>query len=256
MPSSHRSCLLCPHSDASRIQRIHGIHGIHGIHRIHRRVPSHEPTFRGPCKQSAQTAGTSSVFSRRELGEGTSNPIKSVSTATQFVAVEGAHSAALRPLTIQALQSDPMFQVTALQSTGARFSQPHPRRRCRHAPATYGNVNKLLPAPLDQHVFTKGEYQRARHRNNRSADTSNTQAEVLAIADAGAQSNLWSLVDFLASGFSHGDLSPVQPYPIGRQTLSHYNWQDGIVLLDGLRQQLCPSHVPVKRLDAPPWDLI
>ena len=40
--------------------------------------------------------------------------------------------------------------------------------------------------------------------------TSITHAEVSAIADTGAQSDLWSMTDFLACGFSRDDLLPVR----------------------------------------------
>lgn len=117
--------------------------------------------------------------------------------------------------TIQALESDLISQVAAVQSAGARSFQQRQRRRHRHAPATHSNVNKLSPGILDHHIFTKGEWQRtrlrdhpkvsitisvdtpAKARNSRSADASNTYEEVSAIADTGTQSDLWSLADFL-----------------------------------------------------------
>lgn len=131
----------------------------------------------------------------------------------------GTHSAhSCTPLprpTIQALESDLISQVAAVQSAGARSFQQRQRRRHRHAPATHSNVNKLSPGILDHHIFTKGEWQRtrlrdhpkvsitisvdtpAKARNSRSADASNTYEEVSAIADTGTQSDLWSLADFL-----------------------------------------------------------
>ena len=81
---------------------------------------------------------------------------------------------------------------------------------------------------LDHHVFTKDEWKQARLREHPrvpitvSSDTSaqtrygnptrtlNTHAEVSAITDTGAQSDLWSMKDFLACGFSHDDLLPVR----------------------------------------------
>ena len=81
---------------------------------------------------------------------------------------------------------------------------------------------------LDHHVFTKGEWKQARLREHprvpitvsidNSAQTRygnptrtlNTHAEVSAITDTGAQSDLWSMKDFLACGFSHDDLLPVR----------------------------------------------
>ena len=126
------------------------------------------------------------------------------------------------PPAVQALESDPIYQVAAFQSGRTRR-----QRRRKHAPATHSTVDKRPPVILDHHVFTKGEWKRARLRDhprvsvtisvdtsaqaryNRSAHASNTHAEVSAIADTGAQSDLWSLAAFLACGFSHEDLLPV-----------------------------------------------
>ena len=224
MPSRHRPCLLSPNSD---------------VNIIHRQgpLPRAHPTRIRPSKHSAQTARTPSISSRRELGEGTPKPIKFVSTATEFAATTGTHSAhscttptphppapppppppppPLPRPTIQALESDLISQVAVpVQSAGARSFQQRQRRRHRHAPATYSNVNKLSPGILDHHIFTKGEWQRtrlrdhpkvsitisvdtpAKARNSRSADASNTYEEVSAIADTGTQSDSWSLADFL-----------------------------------------------------------
>ena len=139
-----------------------------------------------------------------------------------------SHRASLAPPpAVQALESDPISQVAAFQPAGAGSSRPSPRRRRRRAPATHGTINKPSPVILDHHVFTKGEWERARlrddpkvpitisvdtpapARNSRSTHASNARAEVSAIADTGAQSDLWSLTDFLACGFSRDDLSPV-----------------------------------------------
>jgi hypothetical protein len=76
---------------------------------------------------------------------------------------------------------------------------------------------------LDHHIFTAGEWKRAHLRahptvrikisidkpaRTRSA-RSTVNATVDAIADTGAQSDLWSLSEFLAHGFSKDELSPV-----------------------------------------------
>ena len=42
-----------------------------------------------------------------------------------------------------------------------------------------------------------------------SSQAGKQQVEVSAVADTGAQSDLWSLKEFLACGFSRDDLSPV-----------------------------------------------
>ena len=126
------------------------------------------------------------------------------------------------PPTNQALDSDPISQVAAFSSSTA-----HQRRRRTHAPATHGIVSRRPPVTLDHHIFNKGEWKRAHLRNHPrvpitiSVDASaqarygantrtlNAHAEVSAIADTGAQSDVWSLSDFLACGFLREDLLPV-----------------------------------------------
>ena len=69
---------------------------------------------------------------------------------------------------------------------------------------------------LDHHIFNKGEWRRARITTHpevplRIAPSGqpNASVDVKAIADTGAQSNLWSLHKFLAAGFTMADLTPV-----------------------------------------------
>ena len=132
------------------------------------------------------------------------------------------HTPPVAPPTSQAFDSDPISQVAACQSSKTRQ-----RRRHNRAPTTHGTVGRRPPVRLDHHVFTKGEWKQARLREHPrvpitiSVDTSaqtrygnptrtsHTHAEVSAIADTGAQSDLWSMKDFLACGFSHDDLLPV-----------------------------------------------
>ena len=132
------------------------------------------------------------------------------------------HTPPAAPPTSQAFDSDPISQVAACQSSKTRQ-----RRRHNRAPTTHGTVGRRPPVRLDHHVFTKGEWKQARLREHPrvpitiSVDTSaqtrygnptrtsHTHAEVSAIADTGAQSDLWSMKDFLACGFSHDDLLPV-----------------------------------------------
>ena len=132
------------------------------------------------------------------------------------------HTPPAAPPTSQAFDSDPISQVAACHSSKTRQ-----RRRHNRAPTTHGTVGRRPPVRLDHHVFTKGEWKQARLREHPrvpitiSVDTSaqtrygnptrtsHTHAEVSAIADTGAQSDLWSMKDFLACGFSHDDLLPV-----------------------------------------------
>ena len=126
------------------------------------------------------------------------------------------------PPTSQAFVSDPISQVAACHSSKTRQ-----RRRHDRAPTTHGTVGRRPSVRLDHHVFTKGEWKQARLREHprvpitisidtsaqtrygNPTRTSNTHAEVSAIADTGAQSDLWSVKDFLACGFSHDDLLPI-----------------------------------------------
>ncbi len=87
---------------------------------------------------------------------------------------------------------------------------------------------KRLPQiTLDHHVFSKGEWKKARFKPHPRAsiiiamDTTaqskymteiknvTTQVEVSAIVDTGAQCDVWSLQDFLACGFKRDHLIPV-----------------------------------------------
>ena len=88
----------------------------------------------------------------------------------------------------------------------------------------------MSPSPHHQqrdHIFSKGEWKRTHLRDHprlpitislsRPGRTgsgayntpSDIYAEVSAIADTGAQSDLWSLSDFIACGFSRDDLHPI-----------------------------------------------
>ena len=71
---------------------------------------------------------------------------------------------------------------------------------------------------LDHHIFTKGEWRRAQINKspcvklNLSIDGKDgisRKSKVQAVADSGAQSDIWSLDAFLSAGFKKTDLSPV-----------------------------------------------
>ena len=128
---------------------------------------------------------------------------------------------------VQAAAEDTKSQVAALQHDGNRPRHQHRRHCHRRTHPTSGKVSKLSPVKVDHQVFTAGEWKRARLRANPrvaitvSMDTSaqarygvpktlpNTAVEVEAIADTGAQSDLWSLADFLSCGFTRDSLLPV-----------------------------------------------
>ena len=119
---------------------------------------------------------------------------------------------------VQSLDADPVIQVGAFQSD---------KTRCKDPTGTQNSIDRKPPMIPGHQVFTKGEWRRARLREHPrvsitiSIDTkaqaryttpthaTHIHADVSAIADTGAQSDLWSLSSFLAAGFSRDDLLPV-----------------------------------------------
>ena len=105
---------------------------------------------------------------------------------------------------VQAIKSEPISQIAGLET------------------------NSNQPMTLDHHIFSKGEWkcarllehprvlitisidQSAQRKNSRLTQIPAVHTEVLAIADTGAQSNLWLLEEFLGHGFSRDDLRPVR----------------------------------------------
>ena len=92
----------------------------------------------------------------------------------------------------------------------AKLLQPHHqhRRRTRRQAPNIGT--------MDHHIFNKGEWRRARladhPRVKLSIAPNRAHAKptcVDGIADSGAQSNVWSLADYLKAGYLKEDLSPV-----------------------------------------------
>ncbi|CAB4035906.1 Hypothetical predicted protein [Paramuricea clavata] len=124
---------------------------------------------------------------------------------------------------LQAIEQDPISQVAVFQTAQTDRHRRHHTR----ASTPHGNINKALATRLDHHIFSKGEWKRARLLDHprvkvtisvaKSADTritspshaSGRDTVVSAVADTGAQSDLWSLADFLACGFSRDELRPV-----------------------------------------------
>ena len=125
---------------------------------------------------------------------------------------------------VHATETEPISQIAAFQTRSAG-----PPRKRRHTPktTTHATVTNPFAARLDHHIFSKGEWKRARLRDHprlpitislsrpgrTDSGTFNTSsdihAEVSAIADTGAQSDLWSLSDFIACGFSRDQLHPI-----------------------------------------------
>jgi len=76
-----------------------------------------------------------------------------------------------------------------------------------------GQISLVRSIPLGHHIFNKGEWRRSdikeHPRIQLELSSKNVSTSVTAVADSGAQSNLWSLNQFLDAGFTKADLSPV-----------------------------------------------
>lgn len=134
-----------------------------------------------------------------------------------------------QPTTQATSETDHVSQIAAIQPAETESRRRRNKRRHRHnsdASATHNITNRRRQVILDHHIFTKGEWKRARlrphpkvaitvsfahHRKDKDHQTRQpgTHADVSAVADTGAQSDLWSLKEYLANGFSRDDLSPV-----------------------------------------------
>ena len=128
---------------------------------------------------------------------------------------------------VHATETEPISQIATFQSKSARRPRAHRRRRHNRKTTTHVTVTNPLAVRLDHHIFSKREWKRARLRDHprlpitislsrpsRTASgtynkSSDIYAEVSAIADTGTQSDLWSLSDFIACGYSHDDLHPI-----------------------------------------------
>ena len=135
--------------------------------------------------------------------------------------LQSAASSSTAPAVL-AVEADALSQVAALEINHARAAGQK-RGRKKTTPGQ-GSINRVV---LDHHIFSKGEWKRARFRDHPraevtiSADESakhkrqtppdpNIRAVVSAVADTGAQSDLWSLAEYLAHGFSRDSLSRVK----------------------------------------------
>ena len=135
--------------------------------------------------------------------------------------------------TVQAMELGPVSQVAAQHSGDVRPTRPRRRRR-KQAAVEDKDARKAPHGTLDHHIFTKGAWRRAclrdhpkvaisisidtSSRRNISKSNSYVTADVSAVADSGAQSDLWSLTDYLAQGFPRDNLVPVA---LSRQPLTY-----------------------------------
>ncbi|KAK3710029.1 hypothetical protein QZH41_012419, partial [Actinostola sp. cb2023] len=128
---------------------------------------------------------------------------------------------------VQAVESDSISQVAALHTDHPRASCHSRRRRRKPTYTTHGTVSKPSVPRLAHHIFTKGGWRQARLRdhptvpltisiarpsragNHTCGNAPVIQVEVPAIADTGAQSDLWSLDSYLACGFPLDGLQPI-----------------------------------------------
>ena len=131
------------------------------------------------------------------------------------------------PAAVQAIEVDSISQVAALHAEHPQQSCNPSRRRRPRAHTTHCTISRPPAPQLAHHIFTKHGWRKARlrahptvpltislaepgHAGNRNrGNAQGIQAEVPAIADTGAQSDLWSLDSFLACGFSQEDLQPI-----------------------------------------------
>ena len=127
------------------------------------------------------------------------------------------------PATVQAMELEPVSQIAASHSNVG--NQRSRRRKRQQVSVTNKDNGKSRHGNLDHHIFTKGAWRRAHLRDhpkvaitisndtssprNISKSNSSVTADVSAVADSGAQSDLWSLTDYLAHGFSRDNLVPV-----------------------------------------------
>ena len=82
-------------------------------------------------------------------------------------------------------------------------------------PSSSKKTKKSGTKPLDHQIFTRGEWRRAQITLHPTVNLRinidgrrSESVDVEAVADTGAQSNIWSLENFLKAGFMMSDLSP------------------------------------------------
>ena len=104
--------------------------------------------------------------------------------------------------------SNPFGQMCALSSTSITPIVSNPTVRKPSSPK---------PVTLSHHVFSKAEWRRAQLRNHPSTqltitnDSAPSQSTTVnALADSGAQTDVWSMDEFVRAGFSVEKLHPVR----------------------------------------------
>ena len=130
------------------------------------------------------------------------------------------HSPQASTAKVQAVESDPISQLAAFQAT----ETPLNTAGSDDTPPTHRSGSETL----SHHIFSKGEWRRARLRDHprvpltieldtrkRTKDSASPcaplpLADVSAIVDTGAQSDLWAFSEFLTCGFSRDHLHPIR----------------------------------------------
>ena len=109
-------------------------------------------------------------------------------------------------------QSDAISQISGVELSSA----PSSYTACDSLGNGVRKPYRSEVVSLTHHIFTKGEWRRARMSNHPLVelqigfDKKRTRlADVSAVADTGAQSDVWSLEEYLAAGFTKEQLSPV-----------------------------------------------
>ncbi|KAF3837876.1 hypothetical protein F7725_009644 [Dissostichus mawsoni] len=110
-----------------------------------------------------------------------------------------------------AMGSELVSQVSSVQA-GARPGRRHGSHRRRRAPTSHGCVNRPAPIRLEHHIFSKGEWRRARLSDHpRALITISMDMPVGARpTELGyPPSRTLARKEFLACGFARDDLRPV-----------------------------------------------
>ena len=128
---------------------------------------------------------------------------------------------------VQAIEPETISQISAIHSNETRTGPTGSKRHRKRAPTTHCTIKGPSPIRLPHQIFSKGEWRRAQLRDHPRVSITISmdkpaacigpghnakqpqQVSVSAIADTGAQSDLWSLDEFLSCGFSQHDLHPV-----------------------------------------------
>ena len=102
--------------------------------------------------------------------------------------------------------------ISSFDSLGQISTISHPE------PSNFAaNLRPQPSKPLEHQIFTKGEWRRAHMSSHPTVNLrltldkkNSTPVDVTAVADTGAQSDIWSLGHFLRAGFKMSDLSPAK----------------------------------------------